>query len=66
MDFETRLDNVAQRAWQIWTDSGYGLDDDGKYQTMRHAIDVANNSYLEKPDETWIADTLAALKGGKP
>jgi len=62
-EFESRLDMVATNAWETWTNNGLGLDADMRYQTLRNAIDIANNAYgSDMTDQEWLDATLARLR----
>lgn len=61
-DFEIKLETIAARAWETWT-NGFDLDDDLRFQTMRTAQDFAGNSYgSNMTDDEWLSATIAALE----
>lgn len=61
-DFEIKLETIATRAWERWT-NGLDLDDDLRFQTMRTAQDFAGNSYGSgMTDKEWLSATIAALE----
>ena len=62
-DFETRLKDVSQTAWLIWTANGLGLDEFGLEQTSKSTKDAANNAYVEGiSDKDWVDETLMRLR----